>query len=135
MTTDVVILVAYYVVALVAVVAWVYRDHATTKRRVADGVRKADRLAGAFVNRVSLLVAVVAGAGAALTLTLLLHPRLETSVVAYISGAAAVLTLALLETGLRLPRAFGVDPLPELRPRVASSRPAGAEQPRETSHD
>jgi hypothetical protein len=135
MTTDVLILAAYYVIALVAVVAWVYRDHSVTKRRVADGARRADRLAGAFVNRVSLLLAVVAGAGAALTLTLLLHPRLETAVVAYISGAAALLTVALLEVGLRLPRTFGHDPLPELRRHDAGPAGSVAEEPSEGPRD
>jgi sterol desaturase/sphingolipid hydroxylase (fatty acid hydroxylase superfamily) len=117
MLRSVLILLGYYVVAVVVLAIWTYRDHAATKRRVARSADPAGKLASRFTDRIAGLLGVLAAVGSALLLALLLTPAPAIWVVAAISLGDGVVTVVFVEVVLRFwHRWFGVDPLADLRP-------------------
>jgi len=114
MTRSILILIGYYVVALVVLVAWTYVDHARTKRRADASGAGADRLAQRFAVRIGVLLGLLAGAGATLMLYLLLTPAVPVWVLAATGGGTLVAGFAVTEVIL-LRSWSGVDPLADLR--------------------
>ena len=133
MTRNILILLGYYAIALAVLVAWTYADHALTRRRAGAPGAATDRSARGFAVRVSALLGVLAGVGAALLLHLLLTPAPATWVLAATGAGVLVLTFAVALLVLRLSRAwFGIDPLAELR-GAPGSAPEATPQGREDS--
>jgi hypothetical protein len=116
MSPNVLIVVGYYVVALVAFTAWTYADHATTRRAVGTSTDRSDRLVDRFVHRIAAALGVVAAVGTGLLLTLLLDPPPTIVIVLALSLGDGVVTFALAEIVLRFwGRWFGTDLLADLR--------------------
>lgn len=134
MTSNILILLGYYAIALAIVAGWTYRDHAVTRRRAASAPRGGDRLASGFLNRVAVLLGLLSTGGAALLLLLLLKPALATWLVAVIAAGDGIVTFGAVELVLRMwQRWFGVDPLADLR--VARAPEIGAETAEDSTQD
>jgi hypothetical protein len=127
MARSMTVLLGYYAVALVVVAVWTYRDHAVTALRVRSGRAGAERAAGGFLDRIAVLLGLLASGGAALLLSLLPTPAPVAWIVATAAIADGVVTAGCVELVLRSwLKWFGTDPLADLRPGDALT---GTDQP------